>query len=113
MKEIEALGDERVPVPSQISSSIRSRIIECKRAKKISTTHPQLVLIGGHNVSGIEGVTPSTTDHAKKVFVIAWREVDDFWGNALDAHEVEGGEKTEKLEWKGPVSTLERARTGA
>jgi hypothetical protein len=47
------------------------------------------------------------------VFVIAWREVDDFWGNALDAHKFEGERKTEKLERKGLVSTLERARTGA
>ena len=64
--------------------------MERKRAKD-PTTYPQLVFIGRHNVSGIEGVTPSTTDDAKKVFVIAWGEVDDFWGNALDTHNVEGG----------------------
>lgn len=73
----------------------RRLIIERKRVETPPTTYPQFVSIGRHNVSGIEGVAPSTTDDAKKLFVIAWREVDDFWGNALDTHNVEGGRRQE------------------
>ena len=90
---------------------ISRRDIGRKRAKT-PTTYPQLLFIGRHNVSGIEGVALSATDDAKKPFVIAWREVDNFRGNALDTHIVGGGKKTGKLERKGPVSTFERARTG-
>jgi len=90
---------------------ISPSFIKRKRAKT-PATYPQLVFIGRHNISGIEGVAPSATDDAKKVIVVAWREVDDFWGNALDTHNVEGERRQKNLERKGLVSTFEWARTG-
>lgn len=79
---------------------ISRRIIKRKRAKT-PATYPQLVFIGRHNISGIEGVAPSAADHAKKVFVVAWRKVDDFWGNALDTHNVEGERRQKTSNGRG------------
>jgi hypothetical protein len=45
-------------------------------SERNSTTHPQLVVVGGHDVQVVEVIALPTTDDAKKLLVIAWREVD-------------------------------------
>jgi hypothetical protein len=60
----------------------------------------------------IEVVAPPATDDAKKLLVIAWREVDQLWGNALDTHNARG-ERWEKLDGrKGPGRAIERLQLG-
>jgi hypothetical protein len=106
VKKLEALGAEGARVPSRISFVDKfvgsSCMLDASEPKKSYYTYPEFVFIGRHNVSVVQVVAPSTAKDAKKAFVIAWSEIDELWGNALDAHNVEEEEKTGNLNGKGP-----------
>jgi hypothetical protein len=79
-----------------------------KKKKKIkrNRAHPQLVFVGRHNVSGVEGIAPSAADNAKKPLVIAWSEVSKLWEDALDTH-YGGGRGRNGMNGRVPVSKVE------